>query len=785
MFTYFKSDTNKDMCVYPSLFRHLGVRLAALGILTAIYLPGCHQGDPLDLLFARRSILDDRPRMITLRFDDHHYLSYDLQLGKLRRFWKGGIFWNGANYNSIKTIQPTSWGHFFYENDSMQSPWILEEKGEKVIPVIHYQGYIKENGDIRFRYTLESPQQIIFLEESPRLERVNDQIRLVRTIEWTSDAASTTLFYADERLPRRNTKLITEVSAVELPTKPSMTASGNTGRFWIEKSGCPTCHYEDEKMIGPSYQDIADRYPKNDSTIEMLIQRVREGTRGAWGEVPMIPHPNLSQRDIAPMVKYIMSLKKTESGTSPTRKRTIDKSAEGEAPGFGSPLQNVHPSFDLITVRPQAFEPRVGGMDFTENGDLLVCTWDSLGAVYRIEGITRGDTNTMKITRIAEGLAEPLGLKVVEGKIFVVQKNEVTELIDLDGDQIIDFYRNVCDDFGVTTDFHEYSYGLEYKDGKLYATLGVAMRLMQHERQHPDRGTAIEIDPQGSYRTLAVGLRQPNGIGIGMDNELFITENQGQWVPSCKFIHLQEGDYHGCQFGTGDRFENREMVPPAVWLPQDEIGNSPGQPVPIDKGPYQGQMIYGEVTHGGIKRVFLEKVGGAYQGCVFRFTQGMEAGINRLVWGPDGKLYAGGVGMNGNWSHKANRFGLQGLEYNGSSTFEMLRVEATPMGFDITFTEPLTPESLELINDRLEIQQWHYIPTAQYGGPKLDLTKLKSSTWQLSENGKTLHMEIPGLKEKYVVYIKLPPGITSTEGNDLWSGDVWYTLNQIPEREDL
>ncbi len=768
------------MRFFPSIFRYFGVQLRIVGPLGFLLLLGCHQEDKLDLVFARRSILNDRPRMISLRFDDDYYLSYDLQRGMLRRFWKGGIFWNGANYNSIKTIQPTSWGHNFLENESNHSPWTFEENGERVIPTVHYEGYTKQHGDITFKYNLESAQQTVSLQESPHLLMVNDQLQLVREIEWTSNASSPKLFYEGELLKKSKSKVVSEFMAAETPEKPSIKATANIGKFWIEKSGCPTCHYENEKMIGPSYQEIADRYPKGDSTVEMLVQRVHEGSSGNWGQVPMIPHPTLSKADIAPMIKYIMSLKKTESKPAPYNKGVVHQSTTRTIPGFGYPLEGIHPSFDLITVRPNSFQPRVGGMDFTDDGDLLLCTWDSLGAVYRMKDITSGDTSTMQITRIAEGLAEPLGLKVVDSKIFVVQKNEVTELIDLDGDQIIDYYRNVCDDFGVTTDFHEYSYGLESRDGKLYATLGVAMRLMQHERQHPDRGTALEIDPEGSYRTLAVGLRQPNGIGIGIDDELFITENQGQWVPACKFIHLREGDYHGCQFGTGDRFENREMIPPAVWLPQDEIGNSPGQPVPIDKGPYEGQMIYGEVTHGGIKRVFLEKVGGAYQGCVFRFTQGMEAGINRLVWGPDEKLYAGGVGMNGNWSHNANRFGLQCLAYNGISTFEMLRVEATAGGFNITFTEPLSEKSLELIHDSAQIQQWHYMPTSQYGGPKLDLTALRVSAWNLSEDGKTLHIQVPDLKEKYVIYIKLPPGVISTSGNDLWSGDVWYTLNQIP-----
>ena len=120
---------------------------------------------------------------------------------------------------------------------------------------------------------------------------------------------------------------------------------------------------------------------------------------------------------------------------------------------------------------------------------------------------------------------------------------------------------------------------------------------------------------------------------MGPDQEIFVTENQGQWVPACKVIHLQEGDFHGCQYQTGDRYEGQKMTPPAVWLPQDEIGNSPGQPVFIENGPYEGQLLHGEVTHGGIKRVFLEKINGAYQGAVFRFSQGLEAGINRMVWG--------------------------------------------------------------------------------------------------------------------------------------------------------
>ena len=450
------------------------------------------------------------------------------------------------------------------------------------------------------------------------------------------------------------------------------------------------------------------------------------------------------------------------------------------SPGFGAPLTGVHPSYELSTVRPDDFRPRVGAMDFLTDGRLLVTTWDSVGGVYILSGVESGDARQVTVKRIAAGLHEPLGIKVAEGDIFVLQKQELTQLINHDGDGITDEYRAVCNDFGATADFHEYSYGLEYRDGFFYATLGLAMRLMPRELQHPDRGSTIRIDRQGNWERVNYGLRQPNGIGTGVDGELFITENQGQWVPACKVIHVQTGDFHGCRFHTGDRYAGLNMTPPAVWLPQDEIGNSPTQPVLMRDGPYRGQMLHGEVTHGGIKRVFLERIDGQYQGCVFRFSQGLEAGINRLAWGPDGALYAGGVGMNGGWAWNERQYGLQRLKYNGKTTFEMLAVRATPEGLEIEFTEALAEGQGQNPEDYF-LRQWHYKPTAAYGGPKLDLETLVPAKVSLSEDRRKVSLTIPGRKVQRVIYLLLREDLTSGNGRDLWSGECWYTMNAIPE----
>jgi cytochrome c len=220
-------------------------------------------------------------------------------------------------------------------------------------------------------------------------------------------------------------------------------------------------------------------------------------------------------------------------------------------------------------------------------------------------------------------------------------------------------------------------------------------------------------------------------------------------------------------------------APPAIWLPDGEIGNSPSEPVLMQDGPYKGQMLHGDVTHGGIKRDFLEKINGEYQGAVFRFSQGFEAGVNRLTWGPDGGLYVGGVGMVGGWSWKENRSGLQRMEYNGTPAFEMLAIRAKPGGFEIEFTEPLNQEGEVRAADFL-VQQWWYQATENYGGPKMDLTKMPITELTVSKDRKKLLLKIPGLKKEHVVYFRLPKDLRSGTGQALWSSEAWYTLNNIP-----
>ncbi len=726
-----------------------------------------------------RSVLDQRPRMATVRVGDDVYLAYDTEKCSLYKLWRGGVHWDGAAFNNVKTVQPESWGNTYLEENPDHPAWKVIKGGESVLVKVQFKGYSLQKDPIVIHCELVlADGTTVKVSEQPLFNI--EQTLFRRIFEVKAMAGDLEVFYRDHQLANNETTTIDyELDLVPMPKFVDRIPENNANLLWLDRSGCNTCHEMQEYTIGPAYQQIAARYEKNEDNLDYLVQKVKSGGSGVWGETVMNPHPQLTEGNLQRMVNYILSLKPRPAFKKKSAKRKAAPEAERPStkPGFGAALEGLHPSLQLSTIRPSWFKPRVGGMDFLPDGSLLVSTWDSIGAVYRLSGVETGDTNQVAIQRIAAGLSEPLGLKVVEEDIFVLQKHELTQLIDLDGDYLIDEYRTICNGFDVSADFHEFSYGLAYQDGAFYATLGLAMRLMEHEVQLPDRGTAIEMRLDGSYRIIADGVRQPNGIGFSPQGDLFITENQGQWVPACKIIHVQEGHYYGCQYGTGDRYEGKVISPPAVWMPQDEIGNSPGQPVFVTNGTYQGQMLYGEVTHGGLKRAFLEKINGQWQGCVFRFTQGLEAGINRLAWGPDGALYVGGVGMNGNWGWRGNQYGLQRLAFADESAFEMLAVRVQSNGFEIELTEALHPD-LEISAAGFQVQQWRYEPTRHYGGPKLDLEELEIQEIKLSSDRKKVALVIPGLKEGFVVYFRLSEQLVNRDGERLWSGEVWYTLNK-------
>jgi len=97
----------------------------------------------------------------------------------------------------------------------------------------------------------------------------------------------------------------TQAAANDISANPDY----QKGLALVAKSNCLTCHKVEEKLIGPAYKDVANKYAGNDTAVTHLAHKVIAGGKGVWGEVAMTPHPDLSEADAEQMVKYILLLK--------------------------------------------------------------------------------------------------------------------------------------------------------------------------------------------------------------------------------------------------------------------------------------------------------------------------------------------------------------------------------------------------------------------------------------------------------------------------------------------
>ncbi len=78
----------------------------------------------------------------------------------------------------------------------------------------------------------------------------------------------------------------------------------------IANSDCPTCHKVEEKLTGPAWRDVANKYAGQDTAVKYLSHKIINGGAGVWGQVPMAPHPTMSQEDAETLANYVMSLNK-------------------------------------------------------------------------------------------------------------------------------------------------------------------------------------------------------------------------------------------------------------------------------------------------------------------------------------------------------------------------------------------------------------------------------------------------------------------------------------------
>lgn len=502
----------------------------------------------------------------------------------------------------------------------------------------------------------------------------------------------------------------------------------------------------------------------------------------------------------------------------PTQIGEKELTAEGARPGLGKKLVSVHPGYRLTNIRPNEMEMPVGGLGMLSDGRLVVARFEARslkapspteepnGELWLISNPDSDDHAKITGEKIATDLFEPSGVYVIDDVIYVSQRSELSKFTFNKSTKKWD--KEAVASGWDTNDFHQISAGLPWVPGPtadhpgfFYMSRGAGLGKNQNP---PNHGSVWKIDlskPAGeNVEVLSGGHRTPNGLGLNKAGECFVIDNQGGWTPANEINHVQKGKFYGYHQrhnppkAYGSPFQPKEkdgvtgVTEAAIKLPQDEIGNSPTELLMFPDGAgFDGQLALGDMRYGGLNRVYLEEVNGVWQGCAMRFTQGLEGGPNRVFFGPDGALYVGSIGGHhaGTWAwHDPNRGnqrtfqGLERLTPTGQDVFEIHHMSATKDGFVLQFTQPVPKQTLE-DPKTYAVSQWTYKATGKYGGPKIDQQDLKIVSAVASADGKTVTLKINDLKEGYVVHLKTDP--LSTKGKAIWSGEVWYTLNEIPE----
>lgn len=488
-----------------------------------------------------------------------------------------------------------------------------------------------------------------------------------------------------------------------------------------------------------------------------------------------------------------------------------------------------NPGYDLTAIRPAGFEPMVAGMDFLPNGDLLVVTWrgttretepgatrkqsniDGIpivakyaGAkrrIYRLSGVQGRDRNAVKVVEAAPALEfkDPQGLVVVNGDVYVGDIHQIVKLVDDNNDGIYD-RQQVIGKIPSYDGWFEYSFGPVYRDGYLYMSkaVGVQNSGKPIRQLGKDNGTVVRVPiGGGEYEVVAEGLRAPDGIGIGPEGEVFVTDNQGGYRPASPIIHVQKGKWYGYKVNPAGPMQtaaNGTMTPPAIWCPYKEANDSPTEPYWLSKGRFKDQFLYGDISRGGLFRAFLEKVDGQWQGGITTFGGGYEVGIHRIRQDEQGHLYIGGLGhtdptMEHNQGWNNTTFGLQKLIPNAAETFEILRVHSRKEGLEVVFTSPVADNAEAAA--KFLAEHWHYEPTIMtdddYGAPKKAQAIMPIASMQVAPDRRSIYLRLTGMNTGAVVkgfktgkVIRVAvSGLKSKSGLDLLYTETWYTLNNI------
>jgi hypothetical protein len=430
---------------------------------------------------------------------------------------------------------------------------------------------------------------------------------------------------------------------------------------------------------------------------------------------------------------------------------------------------------------------RTGGFDFFPDGRrAAVCT--VMGDMWIVDGLG-GEFGEVTWKRIATGMYEPMGVRIVDDQIYVTCRDQITRLHDLNGDGEVDYYEAFSNDNQTSEHFHEFAQCLETDDAGNFYYVKAAGH--DHAARFPHHGALLKVSPDGQRtEVLATGFRAPNGLWASPDGAFWLTTDQeGHWTPENRINWIEQDQYHGYVLAYHDVEQPEDdFIPPLAWV-HKKYDNSPSEAFFIESkrwGLLDGKMAHLSYGKGKVFHVMYETASnGLKQGGVSELPiKQMPTGLQRCRFNPrDGQMYLLGLFV---WcSDQTQPGGFYRVTYTGEPLYMPLALNVAKDGVVIRFTEDLNPTSGGDPGN-YSVEMWKYWRRREYGSPDFKVLSqgeghdsLEVSAAVVSSDRRSVFLEIPGIRSVPQMHIDI--NIRAADGTRIRTY-VHHTIHALGER---
>jgi hypothetical protein len=720
------------------------------------------------------------------------YIAYDTDLMRVALAWTGEFLDFGDTLTRIEWPPPPQVKGLPAFGNKPSPGWarhgsFADPRADRQGPLPKewacYQGLCVDGDHVVLKYTVGQAEAL----ESPGFEEINGQPVFIRTLQFVKDGGAQTLLVADGI---ETTTLRGDFSGNHPAGTLSLARGKSIAIGGVAAPAGARLETEGDRLVlrldrTPLNQPFQILYSTNsDPAGFAALQK-----KSAAGSLPDL-------RDFC------------RGGPSRWGKTVTTRGVlgRGDEPYLADTLTEP-------VSNPYNAKTFFGGFDFFSDGRAAICTFH--GDVWIVSGID-GSLNRLTWRRFASGLFQPLGLRIVQDTVYVLGRDQITRLLDLNNDGEADAYENFNHDTVVTANYHEFCLDLATDSkGNFYFCKCAPW---PPEVTSPSQGCLFKLPPDGSsIEVIATGLRAPNGMTIGPRDEITVSDNQGHWMPSSKLDWIEQGGFYGmvpaahrdlvlrrdgtnftanpsdpkdrAKFNFAAWGDTAAPVPasydrPLCWLPYG-VDNSSGAQVWVTGGkwgPLDGQLLFTSYGKCSLFEVMPDLVGGVRQAAMFQFPNTFRSGLMRARMNPvDGQVYL--CGLKG-WQTSATRDGgFYRVRYTGKPVRMPNAFHASQRGVRIAFTAPVEAKTAADPGN-YSAERWNYLYTGAYGSPEVSVDhpgarkhdRLNVADARLLPDGRGVFLEIDDMKTCDQIKIKYK--IRAADGTEM-PQEIYATINKL------